>query len=479
LTNSNTPIAVDLDGTLIYTDMLYETFVRALFRSPWIIFLLLPWLLKGRAYLKYQLTEHSEIDVEVLPYNVELIEYLSAKKDTKIVLCTATNQELAEKISAHLGIFSETMGSSLQCNLAGTTKAKALVEKFGEKEFIYAGNEIRDLKIWEKAKGALVVGSTQLATKATEVCAVEKTFNSPRLSIKTVLKAIRLHQWVKNALIFIPLITSHKFTELPLFLACVIAFIAFGLCASATYLINDLSDLDSDRKHSKKRLRPLARGTLSIHSGFVIIVLLLTAAVICALMVNLLFFLVLCGYTAITLGYSFWFKRLQTVDIVVLASLYTIRIIAGGAAISVVPTFWLLTFSMFVFLCLAIIKRISELIKKNQDHIQSAVGGDAAKISGRGYYTSDIDILRSLATSSGLVSILVFAMYIDSSDVALLYNFPQALWLVCPVFAYWVMRILIMTSRGEVDEDPITFALKDTRSWFAGAAIVAAIALAL
>lgn len=473
MNNFNTPIAVDLDGSLVFTDMLYETFVRAIVAKPWLVLFIIPWLLKGRSYLKFQLMQHSNVDVSVLPYNMALIDYLKEQKGRPLILCTATHQDLAERISSHLGIFTDVIGSSKVKNIAGTVKANILCERFGEKGFTYVGNELRDLKIWKKAKSAVVVGGQGLSNKAFKLCTVEQTFTRSKLSLRTFLKAIRVHQWVKNALIFIPLITSHKFTELPLIITCFVAFIAFGFCASATYLINDLTDLDSDRNHWKKKLRPLACGSLSIKAGFFIIAIMLIVAGFLAFSVSLAFFITLCGYTAITLGYSFLFKRLQTVDIVVLAALYTLRIIAGGAAIGVEPSFWLLTLSMFVFLSLAIVKRISEVLK--------AIDNDSGegKLSGRGYFTSDIDILRSLASSSGMVSILVFAMYINSPDVIVLYSHPQALWLVCPVFAYWLMRVLIMSSRGEIDEDPITFALKDTRSWFAGIAIAIAIFAAL
>lgn len=453
--------------------MLYETFVRVLFAKPWLLFLMIPWLIKGKANLKRRLAANCEIAVETLPYREELLTYLGTKGNCKIILCTATDQILAEKIAAHLGIFSEVIGSTKNQNLVGSAKAQALKERFGAKGFSYVGNEFRDLKIWADAASAVVIGGNSLAKKAASICKVEKHIRTEEFNPKVVFKACRIHQWVKNALILVPLITSHQIADSALTLKCLIAFIAFGLCASATYLINDLSDLESDRKHTKKRFRPLASGSLSIRNGMIISFALLSAAGLMGYFVNEFFLGVLAGYTCLTLMYSFYLKRLQTIDIITLATLYTVRIIAGGVATSIAPSFWLLGFSMFVFLSLAIVKRISEILKTFNSETQQH------KISGRGYYLSDIDILRSLATASGMVSILVFSMYIQSTNVTVLYSSPTVLWAVCPVFAYWMMRILIMASRGEIDEDPISFTLKDYRSWLAASLIAAVIFLAI
>jgi 4-hydroxybenzoate polyprenyltransferase len=244
------------------------------------------------------------------------------------------------------------------------------------------------------------------------------------------------------------------------------AVIAYGLCASATYILNDLADLESDRKHSQKRFRPLAAGELSIPKGIILSSLLLLGSALISLQLPIWFLWSLCAYIAITLSYTFKLKRMQTLDITVLASLYTIRIISGAFAVNLLPSFWLLAFSMFFFLCLAIIKRLSEII------INKEMYDEKTKLSGRGYYTTDFQILMSLATASGMLSILVFSLYINSPAVTTLYNNPYALWLICPLFAYWVIRILIMATRGEIDEDPIVFTINDKCSWATGATIL-------
>jgi 4-hydroxybenzoate polyprenyltransferase and related prenyltransferases len=458
----STPIAVDLDGSLIHTDILYETFVRALFRHPWCIFMLLPWLLKGKAHLKMKLAALVDFDIAALPYNQTLIDYLQQQKHREIILCTATNEKLAQNIAGHLGFFHGAIGSTATENLTGSAKAKVLCDRYGEGKFSYVGNEKRDLKIWKYAASAIVVERGEhLARKISTFCPVEHACPAPTPTLKVIAKALRLHQWVKNILLFVPLLTSHQFMNPELIGKCLLAFLSFGLCASATYLANDLSDLDSDRVHWKKKFRPLAAGTLSIRRAIFIMGASLPLSLILAAYISPLFLLALIVYIVLTLAYSFLLKRLQTVDIITLASLYTLRIVAGGFAVSIQPSFWLLAFSMFLFLCLALVKRISEILK-------TGVNGEIKKLSGRGYYTSDIQILNSLATASGMLSILVFAMYLNSQDVMELYQFPHLLWLVCPLLLYWIVRILIMSSRGEIDEDPIVFALKDRRSWLAG-----------
>lgn len=461
----HTLLAVDLDGSLIFTDLLYESFVRLVFSQPWLILCLPLWLSKGIANLKSEIAKRVDLDASALPYNHELIDWLTEEKSKgrELVLCTGSNQKYASAVFEHLGLFTSFIASDRKTNLTGSKKALKLTEQFGERGFSYLGNEHKDLKIWKHCKTAVVVSADKsLFADAEKVTELEAKFPKDKLSLKVLLKGIRIHQWSKNALIFVPLFTAHKiFDPIALGYAC-LAFLAFGMVASATYLLNDLSDLDSDRLHWKKKERPLASGKLSISGGLITCGVLLTGAFLVALFLPIHFIYVLCLYIAVTLGYSFWFKRLQTVDIVVLASLYTVRLFAGSAAVAVSPSFWLLGFSMFIFLCLAIVKRISEIQKKieNDPSIE--------KLSGRGYFVSDLPVLSSLGSASGMVAILVFAMYVNSPEVVALYKSPMVLWAGCPIIGYWIIRVLIMTSRGEIDEDPISFAIKDRRSWAAG-----------
>lgn len=444
------------------------------------MFIIPVWLFRGIAFVKQRLAEIAQIDVSVLPYNLELLDWLRQENASgrDIVLCTGSNGIYAKQVFDFLGLFSAYYASDIDTNLTGRKKAALLKELYTDRSFSYVGNEHKDLNVWKHAESAVIVtesAETHLAKQAAKLCTVEKCFpafeEAPK-PLKTLLKAMRVHQWSKNALLFVPLLTAHQVFHLPSVLATCLAFLSFGLVASATYLINDLSDLDSDRNHWKKQKRPLAAATLSIKHGFMLcaVLFVLSFAITFALPSQYLF--VLLAYVVITLGYSFYFKRLQTVDLVVLASLYTVRLFAGSAAIGVLPSFWLLVFSMFIFLCLAIVKRISEIKKKlDQDP-------NADRLSGRGYYVSDLPVLSSLSCSSGMVAILVFAMYVNSPEVIELYKAPMVLWAVCPIIGYWITRVLIMTSRGEIDEDPISFAIKDARSWAAGACALITVLIA-
>ena len=472
--NHNKILAVDLDGSLAKTDLLHECFIKALYATPWILFLVPLWLLQGKTKLKQELTRRANLNVDSLPFDEDLIAYLEAEKakSREIILCTGSWHTLAEQVCEKFSFFSGYYGSDESGNLTGSNKAKLLVEKYGENNFSYVGNENKDLKSWVKADSAVVVSNSMSLTETTtKSCPVEKTIIREKPSLKVINKQIRIHQWVKNVLVFVPLITSHQAGNIELFISCILAFFAYSFCASATYILNDLSDLESDRKHHKKCFRPLASGALSITQGLLISAILLAASFIISYFLPVWFFLSLILYIVITLSYSFKLKRLQTVDITVLASLYTLRIISGAAAISVLPSFWLLAFSMFVFLCLAIIKRLSEIYKSKDTQDENY------KLSGRGYYLNDFPVLMSLASTSGMLSVLVFAMYINSPEVAALYAEPYALWLICPLLGYWIIRIIIMASRGEIDEDPIVFAIKDKRSWVTGFIILLIILL--
>ena len=458
----STPLAVDLDGCLISTDLLYESLSRAVFSNPFIVFLIPFWLFRGKSYLKQQLARLAEINVDTLPYNSALLEYLKNEhaNGREIILCTGAWGGFARQISEKFNFFSSFYATTEGVNLTGENKARLLRKLYGDGNFSYAGNEKKDLKIWKHARSAIVVSKKEALVKEVQkLCKVEKGFVTKKTSFQVVFKTIRLHQWVKNALIFTPLATAHQLTNIPLVIDSGLAFFSFSLCASATYIINDLADLESDRVHPTKCQRPLASGAITIKYGVLLSVFLLCLSFAICFLLPIWFLLCLCLYLIITVSYSFKLKSLQTIDITTLASLYTLRIFAGGAATSIQPSFWLLAFSMFVFFCLAIVKRVSELHRSRLKYAENE------KISGRGYYTSDMQVLLSLGTSSGMLSILVFAMYINSEDVTKLYREPLLLWFVCPIFGYWIVRILIMASRGEIDEDPIVFAINDWRSW--------------
>ncbi|CBL45223.1 prenyltransferase, UbiA family [gamma proteobacterium HdN1] len=462
MSQNTLPLAVDLDGTLLKSDMLLESFLAMVRNNPFTLLLAPFWLLKGKAWLKLQIALRSEIDVSHLPYNEPLLAYLHTQKaqGRKIYLATATHQKYAQQVADYLELFDGVFASSPDVNLSGIHKRDALVAAFGERQFVYAGNEAVDVPIWKASAAAIVVGDRATRSLADESAPIEQHFDSHAKKLKPVLKAFRVHQWVKNALIFVPLFAAHQFDNPVLFLQGILAFLAFSACASSVYLINDMLDLAEDRQHPTKCKRPFAAGTLPILTGMVSIPLLLLAAIFLCLFLPAQFALVLAAYYALTFAYSFWLKRVVLIDVVTLALLYTIRIIAGAAAIAVPLSFWLLAFSTFLFLSLAILKRYTELLVMREKN--------ATKALGRGYAVNDFELLASLGGSAGYLSVLVLALYINSPEIRALYPSPELMWPTCLIMLYWVSRVWIVAHRGNMNDDPIVFAIKDKTSLICG-----------
>ncbi len=462
------PLCVDLDGTLINSDTLYELIFALIKRNPLWIFFLPVWLMRGKSQLKEEIANRVELDVSTLPYNGEFIEYLKSEKarGRKLILVTATHETTANAVSAHLGLFDEVMASNKNINLRGKAKAAALVERYGEGGFDYAGNDASDIKIWRKAKNAIVVSPDAKALKWRDSQQGDALlFDQPKPSIKTYLKAIRIHQWLKNSLIFVPLVLDHRIFELDVIANAYLAFIAFGLCASSVYLLNDLIDLPIDRKHAKKRNRPLAAGTIPIKHGVIMMVSLLALSFALSLTLPIDFTLTLLLYYAVTLSYSLYLKRTLLVDIMTLAGLYTIRIIAGGEATGTDISSWLLAFSVFFFFSLALVKRFVELSDMDENATRATTG--------RGYRKIDIETIGQSGIASAFASVLVLALYIDSAEVKALYTYPRMIWLLCPLVLYIIVRIWILARRGEMDDDPVVFIMSDWRSQIMVAAGVA------
>ena len=275
-----------------------------------------------------------------------------------------------------------------------------------------------------------------------------------------LLRAIRIHQWVKNLILFVPMITAHRFTDSALFMHALVAFFSFGMCASAVYLINDLVDLESDRQHEHKRNRPLASGAMSVNQALILIPLLLMLGIFLGYLVSINYLLVSVLYFLTTLGYSFLFKQIVLVDIIVLAILYTIRVVAGGIATNLEVSQWLIGFSLFFFVSLACIKRFSELFNQRKR--------EQSEIKGRGYIVGDLELISQFGIASGCVAVLVLALYITSADVTVIYSSPRMLWIMCPMLMYWISRLWLIAHRGLVHDDPIVFAIKDRVSYVVG-----------
>lgn len=448
------PLCVDLDGTLLRSDLLLESTLALLATRPWLLLLLPWWLLQGKAHLKREIASRVTLDPATLPYDDRVLDLLRRSTDRHRVLCTASDAGLVQPLAEHLGCFDDVLASDGEHNLSGAHKAQALVARFGERGFDYAGNASVDLAVWAHARRALVVNAgSSLARAAAARCDVDVHWPAQGGGLRTWLRALRLHQWLKNLLVFIPLLASHRLLQADALIASTCGFLAFGLCASGVYLLNDLLDLPSDRLHPRKRLRPFAAGTLSLLKGALLAPLLAVAGLALAWWAEPRFALVLALYYLLTLAYSLRLKRVVMLDVIVLAALYTVRIIGGTVVIGAALSFWLLAFSMFIFLSLALLKRHTEL-----SAMLAAGRTDAA---GRGYTVEDLPLLQSLGASSGYMAVLVLALYINSPESIALYGRPQVLWLLCPLILYWVSRAWVIAHRGEMDDDPVVFAVTD------------------
>lgn len=421
--------------------------------------------MKGKAYLKQRLAEYTTPDQKFLPYNQELLLWLKQQRveGSTLILATAANHKIATAIADHLGIFDDVIATK-EINLSANQKEKALVERFGEGNFEYVGNSQADLAVWKSCSVIHLVNPEFGVLKAARKLGVQGiNIHTQQSYFLTVLRALRMHQWAKNTLIFVPLLSSHRIFEMSLVLQGFLAFLAFGLCASSVYLLNDLFDLPDDRQHPTKCKRPLAVGALPLHHGLVLIPLLLGGAFSMSLfLLPLQFSLVLASYYILTLAYSIWLKRIVMLDVVMLSTLYTSRVIAGAAAMSsLVVTFWILAFSTFVFLSLAFVKRYTELFEARQND-------NNEKAAGRGYYPSDYELLASLGAAAGYISVLVLALYIHDSMSAKLYHTPEWLWVALPLLLFWLSRVWLLAHRGQMHEDPIVFALRDRISRWTG-----------
>jgi 4-hydroxybenzoate polyprenyltransferase/phosphoserine phosphatase len=468
------PLCVDLDGTLILSDTLLESALLLIKRNPLNVFRFLLWLLRGRAELKAQIASRVTLNPAALPYNREFVSWLESERAAgrSLWLCTAANVKLAETVAAHLGIFDGVIASDARTNLAGDSKAARLVERFGERGFDYCGNERRDLKVWRHASGAIVANSgPALERDAAAHAPVLQAFPSRNSTLRGAFRAIRPHQWAKNALIFVPLLAAHTASNPQSLADVALATIAVCLCASSVYVLNDLLDLEADRAHPRKSKRPFAAGTLSISAGLALVPILLGTSIFIAAFLPVRFEIVFATYYFVTVAYSFSLKGRVIVDAMALAGLYTLRIIAGAAAATVPLSFWLLLFSIFLFLSLAFVKRFAELdALRRQQRLRAA---------GRGYHVEDLPVLQSLGTSAGYLSVLVLALYINSPAIEGLYRRPKLIWLLCVLMLYWISRVWMKAQRGEMHDDPVVFALKDRISLVVGALAVLTVLLAV
>ena len=457
----DTPLCVDLDGTLVKSDLLFESFLLLIKKNPFYLFLSVWWLIVGgKAHLKQSIAARVELNPALLPYTESFLSYLHSEKakGRQLVLATASDMRLAKKVADYLGIFSEVIASDGANNLKGSRKRDTLNQKFGAKCYDYAGNAKEDLKVWRDSRAAILVNApSKVVRQSKTISTVDRIFAEKSSRLKSIFKLLRIHQYVKNILVFIPLIVGHLLDSAAI-QNSVIAFVIFCLLASSAYLLNDLLDIDADRQHRSKRKRAFASGDISISFGLICSPLFLVIGLALSMLLPVDFLLTVTVYYLLTIFYSFYFKKKMLVDVFVLAILYTVRIMAGIAAVQSEYSPWLISFSLFLFLSLAFVKRYSELdLMRKENKIGT---------TGRGYLVGDLPQLQLFGTISGYLSVLVLALYINSNNVLLLYRFSMFLWAICLLLLYWISRVWMLTTRGDLHDDPVIFALKDKVSWF-------------
>ena len=466
------PLCVDLDGTLVKSDTLFDGICQFVRRHPLQAWRLPLWLIAGKASLKIEVARRTTLDAARLPYNAVLLRYLQAQRGEgrKLYLTTGADGALAERVAAHLGIFEGVLATEAGSNLTSTRKLARLKERFGQ--FDYIGNSTADLPLLSHSREAMLANpSFGLITRLRmRHISVARTFLDRKPFPRTLLKAIRLHQWSKNILLLLPLLLSHRITARSIG-EVVAAFFCFSFMASANYMVNDLLDVESDRRHPTKRFRPFASGDLSVALGMGITFALAACSLAILPLLPPAFAVWLGLYIVATGSYSFYLKRIAVVDVLLLSGLYTLRMLAGGAATGTEISQWLASFSSLLFLSLAMVKRFSELENLRER--------GAVATHGRGYLVSDLEQIRSFGTASAYAAVVVFMLYIARPDVTQLYRHAGRLWFMVPMLLYWLTRVWLLASRGELHEDPVIFAIRDKMSLLVGAGVLIVAILAM
>jgi 4-hydroxybenzoate polyprenyltransferase len=470
---SGTPLCVDLDGTLLRGDMLFET-VFALIRSkPWMVIPLLGWLLSGRAYLKARLAEAAGplVDVSSLPYDEDLLSYVRIARASgrRVELISASDEKLVRRVADHLGCFDDAVGSDGTRNLKGAVKAAFLAERYPG-GFVYAGDSHADLKVWEIAAGAVLVGPG-LGLESRVSVPVEARFGVVPDFKRLLPKAMRVHQWTKNGLIFLPLLLTNGLGNVVLIFETLLAFFVFCVIASATYILNDLLDLSADRSHPRKKNRPIPSGRLPVPIAVMVAVGLVGLGLLGASQLGAFFLMCLASYVSLTLAYSLGIKAVAVVDVATLGGLFTLRLLAGHALIAGSLPAWLLVFSMFFFTSLALVKRLTEV----QGLEERGISG----VPGRGYRAGDGRFILTFGLTAGVASILIFMIYLVAEPLhAERLSEPYWLWVVPAVLGIWLPRVWLLAARGDMHDDPVVFAVRDRTSLCLGSIALLAVLVA-
>ena len=460
------PLAVDLDGTLVRTDTLYETIAANFPRAPLRTLAALASVVGGRSVMKARLCDIGMPDIDTLPLNEPLLERLKAEKAAgrRIHLATAADERIAVAIAERAGVFDSVEGSRPGRNLKAASKRAALEARFPG-GFSYAGDSKADLAVWSGAVSAIFVDAASGVREAALAKGVreEASFETPVApALKAWRKALRVHQWSKNLLIFVPLALAHRYDDPEAVLRTVAAFVIMGVVASATYLVNDLADLASDRRHRTKRERPFASGALPVRDGLFAAPAMIGAGVACAFTLSPAFAALLLAYLASTLAYSFGLKRVAMLDVYILGALYCLRVLMGVAVLGVTLSPWLIAFAFFFFFAMSLAKRHVELVGAGDRRSRDLVAG-------RGYAPADAPLTLVFGVSMTAASILILVLYLtEEAFPSGTYANPDFLWAAPALALLWTQRIWILAHRGELDDDPVAFAVTDKVSILLG-----------
>lgn len=450
------PLVVDLDGALVRSDLLMESLLLLAKHAPLRLLASIRWLAKGRAYFKHRLAQEIAPNTSTLPYDRDLIAYLQTEKQLgrELILASGDDETLARDVADHVGLFDRVLASDGWTNLSGEPKRDKLVAEFGLHGFDYVGNGHGDRVIYAAARKAILVRSEQgLRERVGKETQTERIFEKLPPRTEIYRKALRPHQWLKNVLVFAPLAIDYQLFEPGLLVQAVFAFVAFSLCASSGYLLNDLMDLPSDRHHPRKKDRPLASGQLPLTHAVALMVVLLLGGIAVGLLLPWSFLVALAGYYALTLTYSFGLKDVVILDVLTLAVLYTLRVVGGALAVSIPPSSWLLAFCIFLFFSLALIKRYAELVTMRSV--------DGAGAHARAYLSEDRELLASLGGASGFLAVLVLGLYIGTRSSSQFVSLYQLFWLDCLLLLYWISYMWLTAHRGKMDDDPLVFTARD------------------
>ncbi|MBU6371320.1 MAG: UbiA family prenyltransferase [Alphaproteobacteria bacterium] len=471
-TAAGTPLVVDMDGTLLRTDVLYEGMAAAFAKRPLAALAALPLLLRGRAPFKRRIAEIAPLDVTGLPARDDFVGWLQTEKarGREVHLVSAGEESVVQAVAARFGVFDTAQGSDGTRNLKGSRKAEELRRRFPG-GYVYAGDSHADLAVWRTASAAVLTGaSPAVAAQAARLTTIEKRFDNPPSGFRVWRKALRLQQWAKNLLLFAPLFLAGAFDDAHAILMAMIGFVLVGLTASGTYVLNDLADLQADRRHRTKRNRPFASGALGVEKGMIAAPVFILGGLAAAFALDVRFGAVLLIYLITTLSYSFRLKTVPFLDVSVLAGLYTLRLIMGAVLIGAPVSAWLLTFSAAFFLSLSLAKR----------HVEVAHATGSGKVMGRGYRVEDAPLTLAFGVASGLASIQILVTYLmEEAFPSGVYAVPAFLWAAPVLIALWVMRIWLLAHRGELDDDPVAFAVRDRISYALGAGLAVAFGMAV